>query len=160
MLAPSLLLSVIVPRLTVVLFMLDLNFSCGFYSRWAPDTNPPPFSAGLGTVHGGIIINIASITIIATIVIIVIIAISIIIIIIIISLHGKQRVSCCAYVTRSTPQRQECVLLETARAASNNNNNIIDFYLAHTHEIHINALYNTNKHNIKIIIIKIIKTYM
>ena len=30
-----------------------------------------------------------------------------------------------------------------------NNNNSIDFYLAHTHEIHINALYNTNKHKIK-----------
>ena len=30
----------------------------------------------------------------------------------------------------------------------------IDFYLAHTHEIHINALYNTNKHQ-KIIINKI-----
>ena len=28
----------------------------------------------------------------------------------------------------------------------NNNNNNIDFYLAHTHEIHINVLYNTNKH--------------
>ena len=27
-------------------------------------------------------------------------------------------------------------------------NNNIDFYLAHTHEIHINALYNTNKHKI------------
>ena len=32
---------------------------------------------------------------------------------------------------------------------NNNNNNNIDFYLGHTHEIHINALYNTNKHNIK-----------
>ena len=29
------------------------------------------------------------------------------------------------------------------------NNNNIDFYLAHTHEIHINTLYNTNKHKIK-----------
>ena len=32
---------------------------------------------------------------------------------------------------------------------NNNNNNNIDFYVGHTHEIHINALYNTNKHNIK-----------
>ena len=32
---------------------------------------------------------------------------------------------------------------------NNNNNNNIDFYLAHTHEIHINALYNTNKYKIK-----------
>ena len=33
--------------------MMDLNLPVGFYSRWAPDVNTPPFSAGLVTVHGG-----------------------------------------------------------------------------------------------------------
>ena len=35
--------------------MMDLNLPVGFYNRWAPDANPPPFSAGLGTVHGGVL---------------------------------------------------------------------------------------------------------
>ena len=34
--------------------MVDLNLPVGFYSRWAPDANTPPFSAGLVTVHGGV----------------------------------------------------------------------------------------------------------
>ena len=30
----------------------------GFYSLWAPEANPPLFSAGLGTVHGGVSLSI------------------------------------------------------------------------------------------------------
>ena len=47
------------------------------------------------------------------------------------------------------PQEKETLVKVTIIFRTLNNNNNIDFYLAHTHEIHINALYNTNKHNIK-----------